>query len=160
MTRTLFVLALLALVLPAAAQAPADSLSSHQRAARSVLIMEGWPAMWLDANALDVESLILEDPALEASRERLEAFYARRLSWSVVEPRLIDLYVALVSEDDLRALLRWYKTPLGQRVLAVAGVLDESVALITDELLFEHADELGEILGIEPEPADPRLQQR
>jgi hypothetical protein len=68
------------------------------------------------------------------------------LSWEKVSPRLVELYAGAFSEAEMRAMIAFYRTPTGQKVVAEWPALLQRQAAIGQELASEHRDELERLL--------------
>jgi hypothetical protein len=57
-------------------------------------------------------------PQLAPYQSILADFYHEQLSWSVLEPEYTRLYQEVFTEAELREMIAFYQTPLGQKMLA------------------------------------------
>jgi uncharacterized protein len=56
-------------------------------------------------------------PQLAPYADVLREFYRENLSWAVLEPEFTRLYVEVFTEADLREMITFYESPLGQKML-------------------------------------------
>jgi hypothetical protein len=80
----------------------------------------------------------------EDTEETME-FIKRELNWSVLEPRLVKVYVDIYSEDELRGLIEFYRSPLGQKFIEKTPEIMEANAQMTLELFRELMPKLREM---------------
>ena len=80
----------------------------------------------------------------EDTQETME-FIKRELNWSVLEPRLVEVYVDIYSEDELRGLIEFYRSPLGQRFIEKTPEIRKANAQVTLELMRELLPKLREM---------------
>ena len=81
---------------------------------------------------------------VEDTQETME-FIKRELNWSVLEPRLVKVYVDVYSEDELRGLIEFYKSPLGQKFIEKTPEIMKANAQMTLELMRELMPKLREM---------------
>jgi hypothetical protein len=48
----------------------------------------------------------------------LRDFYREQLSWGILEPELTRIYLEVFTEAEIREMVVFYETPLGQKMLA------------------------------------------
>lgn len=64
-----------------------------------------------------IDSSIRSNPNLELHRDVVLEWVRKLVSWEAIGPSLVDLYAREFSEEELRNILAFYKTPTGQKVL-------------------------------------------
>lgn len=60
---------------------------------------------------------------ITASRAAIEAWIERSVPWERMEPRMIDLYVKELSEEEIRELIAFYRTPVGRKLAEKLPIL-------------------------------------
>ena len=136
MTRSVL-LALVLLPLAASAQTP-----SHEEAVRDLLVVSGSREAYERGLHLAVEAMGQSNPLFDQLRPVLEEFYATYARWEDVEPDFIALYLDLFSEDEVRSLIAWYQTELGQRFRETQPELQRRSMEIGQRVVMEHQAEL------------------
>ena len=81
-------------------------------------------------------------PSLAPYAEPMREFLAKHASYSVVEGDLIATYREYYSETEVQQLIRFYESPLGQRVAAVTPVLSARLSQITSDKINRLLPEL------------------
>ena len=74
----------------------------------------------------------------QAMAEEMQAnleFMKQELNWAVLEPRLVKVYVDVYTEDELRGLSDFYRTPLGQKFIEKTPEIMEASTQMTLEIL-------------------------
>lgn len=137
------------LFLPSALLAQTDS---HIEAARELLLLT--KAKEATEKAFDqvyplVNSMTEHYPVPEDHRqlmtEDMQAnleFMKQELNWTVLEPRLVQVYVDVYTEDELRGLNDFYRTPLGQKFIEKTPEIMEASTQMTMEMLQEFIPKL------------------
>lgn len=72
---------------------------------------------------------------LERYQAKANAELDRVVGWSVLKPDLIKLYNSQFSEAELKALLDFYKSPVGKKVLEKMPELSRDSAQLTQDRL-------------------------
>jgi len=91
-----------------------------------------------------------EVPALAPFAEVMRAFVQKHASFAAMEDDLIKLYSEAYSEVDVMALIEFYETPLGQRLIAATPRLAVESAAIASKRIIALLPELMKELGLPP----------
>lgn len=132
-------------VLFALLQAPATSradATTHRQAAVELLDLTDQKRT-LDAGIntmLDVQ--IQSNPSLSELRPVMRTFLQKYMSWDAVKDDFTRIYVEAFSEPELRELIAFYKTPVGQKSVKVLPKLMEQGAQIGAKSVQAHMPEL------------------
>ena len=135
---------------------------SHTDAAKQLLdlmnadqaIEQAYGQMYSQLSGMAEQLGITEDqrPMFESYLERMVVVMKEELSWERMEPFVIDAYVSVYSEEELKELSEFYASPLGQKFVAkmpelmqatmemsqkMMGVLIPRIAEIQQELVAE-----------------------
>jgi hypothetical protein len=57
------------------------------------------------------------EPALNDIKDAFHDWLEQEIVWDELKPELVEVYMGAFSEDELRELLEFYRTPLGQKTL-------------------------------------------
>ena len=137
------------LFLPTVLLAQTDS---HIEAARELLLLtkakEATEKAFEQVYPL-VNSMTEHYPVPEAHRrlmtEDMQAsleFMKQELNWTVLEPRLVQVYVDVYTEDELRGLNDFYRSPLGQKFIEKTPEIMEASTKMTMEMFQEFIPKL------------------
>jgi len=112
-------IATLCLFIPLAAFADEPSPSRLQ-AAKELFQTMNSGANLDQAIAMGVESQIAASPELVPVADIYRKFVSKYVSSQTLEPRLAEAYAARFTEAELHEIIAFYKTPTGQKWLAIA----------------------------------------
>ncbi|MFL5538866.1 MAG: DUF2059 domain-containing protein [Longimicrobiaceae bacterium] len=145
-----------ALLLPlrAAAQNPATPPTPGQiAAARELLeVMHIQEISTVGVKAA-FDGQISANPMLEPYRATMVEWATEIFASEEAKAAFTNLYASSFSEEDLRALVAFYRTPLGQRLTSNMAALAEKGAQIGQQLATAHQAELMErIQRVTPKP--------
>jgi len=100
---------------------------THQDAARELMKVSGTEQIMAQMQ-LQIESMFLNissDSEYNAKQQEIVTRYraevskllAEKMQWQQIEEKVVDLYVASFSEAELKEMVAFYKTPLGQKMI-------------------------------------------
>jgi hypothetical protein len=148
MRKTAWALALLLCCLSSAsvlAAAPAASAASaaspHEQAARELYAMIGGRDMAKQAGNAMVAQMA-SNPALAPYQDVLMSWVQKVFAGGTLDAEMIRLYVATFSESELRQLIAFYQTPIGQKALQKMPELMQKGMAIGQKLAQDHMPEL------------------
>jgi len=90
-----------------------------------------------------------EVPGLQAA---LREFLQRYVTWSALRDAYADQYAAAFSEEELREMTAFYRTPAGQKLARATPQLTRVGAELGARLVAAHAAELEQVLARLPSP--------
>ena len=145
-----FATLLLLVFLPAALLAQTDS---HKAAAKQLLLVtkarESTEQAFDSMLPMMVNSMSEQYPISDEHRDTLAQetqatmdFLKQELSWSKLEPHLVQLYVDVYTEEELRGLTDFYETPLGQAFIEKNPRVMQASAQMTVKLMRDLAPKL------------------
>ena len=137
------------LFLPAAVLAQAES---HIEAAKELLLLtkakeateQAFEQILPLTNSMSEHYPVPEDHR-ELMAEEMQAnleFMKQEMNWSVLEPRLVQVYVDVYTEDELRGLNDFYRSPLGQKFIEKTPEVMAASTKMTMEMLQEFIPKL------------------
>ena len=120
---------------------------SHIEAARELLLLtktreameQAFEQIYPLANSMSEHYPVPEDHR-QLMEEEMQAnleFMKQELNWTVLEPRLVQVYVDVYTEDELRGLNDFYRTPLGQKFIEKTPEIMEASTQMTMQVLRE-----------------------
>jgi uncharacterized protein len=139
------VLALL-LALPLCAGA-AGRTSSHDQA-----VHELFNVMGLERNAVVgatamIDAQIQANPAIEPYRGVMVDWATRFLTWDAMLPEMTAIYKETFTEDEVREMIAFYRTPTGQKVLDTLPEVMQRSAGVGVSLAQKHQAELESMVA-------------
>ena len=73
-------------------------------------------------------------PIFEKHLKRMRNILEEELGWEKLEPMVVDQYVRLFTEEELRKLLEFYRSPIGQKYVDRMPELIQSSSQMIQEL--------------------------
>jgi uncharacterized protein len=150
--RTLL-LVLTSLVLLGAASARADE-ASHRKAVLELFQQMDMAKVMNAGIDASLKAQIQANPGLARFEAKMRAFLAKYMSWESMRDDYTALYMKAFSEDELKQLIAFYKTPVGRKALHELPSLMQQGAQLGMDRVQAHMGELQAMLQ-EPAPAQP-----
>jgi hypothetical protein len=119
---------------------------SHRKAAADLLVESGAKRNAVAAASATTDAMIRGNPMLAPYRDVILAWSSKVLTWENMKPRMVDLYASEFSEQELRDLSAFYRTPLGAKVLRVLPEIMQRGSAIGSDLALEHQAELERMI--------------
>lgn len=98
--------------------------------------------MNVSTRKLMIQSFLGQSPEVAQLRDIFEEFFDEYMSWDVLKPEYIRLYRESYTDDELRQLVAFYRTPVGQKTVAITPRLMEQGAEIGRRTIEPHLPEL------------------
>ena len=104
---------------PAPAPAPALCTSpTHAAAAHELVAMTGAEQQVKQSSEAMIDMQFRASPQMaELFGDVIRAYVGEQMAWSTLEPEFVRIYCDLFTEEDLRGLIAFNRTPLGQKIL-------------------------------------------
>ncbi len=102
---------------------------------------------------------VQQDPQLGLYKDVLIKFYSEHMGWESLKDEFIAIYTEEFSEEEIRDLIAFYKTPTGQKAIKKMPVLMSKCAQIGEQRLRENMPEWHQMLQEETERLR-KLQER
>jgi len=142
----------LTLVLAPAAHAQQPS-ASHAQAIEELLQVTMFDKSMNLAIDVMIDSMIKADPQLKRGEDVMRRFFNKYMSLKYLKPELVQLYAEIFTESEVRELIAFNRTPLGQKMLTQAPELMQKGAALGQKAVQEHLPELQEAIA-------KKIQQR
>jgi hypothetical protein len=126
--------------------AESPALDSHAQAATELLLVTNVQKQMATGAEVMADVLIKQNAVLGPYRDVLLKWAASFMTWDTLGPKLVVLYEGALTEPELRDIVAFYKTPAGQKSLAVLPELTRSMATLGATLAKEHMPELEEMV--------------
>jgi len=93
-----------------------------------------------------VKAQVAQNPDLAKVEDVMRHFMAKYMSWESLKPQMMALYMDTFTEQELREINAFYKTPTGQKTLtAMPGLFQKGMA-IGQKAVQDHLPELQEAI--------------
>ena len=105
-----------------------------------------------------VTMITSSNPALAPYRDEISAWTNKYFTWDAMKGDMAEIYRKYFTEDEIKKLIDFYKTPVGQKAINVMPQLFQEGSEVGMRIAQEHQAELQEILEKaqqENQPAEP-----
>ncbi len=123
--------------------------NSHRQAAEELLNVSGMKSSMDRIIVQMVEMQLSQKPVLSPYREVLLQFFNKYLSFNSIKYDFIDIYIEEFSEQELNAIVDFYKTPVGQKTITKLPILMQKGAQVGMAKVKMHQQELREMIEAE-----------
>lgn len=93
-----------------------------------------------------LDAQVQAQPMMAQFRPTMMAWVDKYISWDALRPRMVELYTGAYTDDELRALVAFYRTPVGRKTAAISPELAKKGALIGAEAAQAHLPELQKMV--------------
>ncbi len=155
MTRTTAVFAVFSFLLIAPAL-PADEISKNAKIEELLQVTKAdqmIDQMLQQIRVMQTEQLAKTSlpPQKKAKAEelqnRISDILSKSLSWGKLKPQYVQLYRESFSEDELTAIVDFYKSPAGKSMLEKMPLLMSKAMIIGQQALADSQSEIDRIVG-------------
>ena len=129
--------------------APKAAVSSHEAAVQEMFKVTHMDELMTKTIDAILDQQVKQNPALSRYRHVMSQFFQKYMSWQSLEKEMTEIYVKEFSEEEIKALTAFYRTPLGQKMLTRAPTLMAKGAAIGQERVEKHVDELHRMMADE-----------
>lgn len=131
-----------------AAGAHAQQLSaSHIEAVKELFRVMDLPKVTNQAIDLMLKAQTDANPQLKQLEDVMRSFLNKYLSWESLEPQMVQMYGEAFTEPELRELIVFYRTPLGQKTVTRMPELMQKGATLGQKAVQDHLPELQEAIA-------------
>ena len=136
----------LAFLFATGAQAQQQLSASHMQAVEELLQALKVSEMLDQSIDVMLKMQLDANPRLKPVEGVMREFMAKYLGWAYVKPGVIQLYGEAFTEPELRELIAFYKTPLGQKTVTKMPELFQKGAALGQKAVQDHLPELKEAI--------------
>ena len=98
-------------------------------------------------------------PATDQMAQDLVSYFNEKLQWEKLKPRIADIYMDVFTEDELRQLVDFYRSPVGQTFLAKAPQISQRRAALLQDLMADLPARLDEMAAKMRKEAEEKRRQ-
>lgn len=124
----------------------AEDVSLHRKAALEMMQVKGVPEMLKRSFDAQLENEIRALPELEKYRSQLAEFYSKAFSFKELEPDLCALYMKHYTQEEMKQITAFYKTPVGKKMRKVNILLTAEVGRLFQKHAEKKMPELQKLL--------------
>jgi hypothetical protein len=125
------------------------SSNSHRQAAEELLKVSDLKSTMDRMIVQMVEMQIRQKPVMAPYRDVLLQFFNKYLSYGSIKYDFVDIYTEEFNEQELREIVRFYKTPVGKKTITKLPILMQKGAQVGMSKVKSHQNELREMLETE-----------
>lgn len=96
-----------------------------------------------------VEFQIRANPQLAPFRNVMLKFFSKYMGWDSIKDDLAKLYSDSFTVDEMNKLIKFYKTPVGQKAIKLIPSLYEKGGMIGQKKIQAHISELQQMIAEE-----------
>ena len=148
------ILLLAALVAAGARPAAAQEPLRHELALQLLEAMR-MPEQIQSSIATVVATQARLNPDVPGLAEVLRDFLARYVTWDAMKEEYAEIYAGAFTEEELREMAAFYRTPTGQKLARATPQLTRLGAELGERTLRAHAAELDEMIARRATAANP-----
>ena len=89
------------------------------------------------------------NPELKAIQPTIEAFFTKYMGWEAQRGDIAALYAKNYTTKELKALSKFYQTPLGQKTVQIMPQLAAASAQIGQSRMLKHMPEMQKMIDTE-----------
>lgn len=93
--------------------------AGREAAARELVEIMNLERQMMGGATAMMDALVLQSPQLNAYRDVILGWAKSVMSWEVFGPKYVAMYAAAFTEQELRDLIAFYRTPTGQKALTL-----------------------------------------
>lgn len=130
------------------ADAPSSApVSSHTQAAMDLLRVTNVESMIDQQTQAMMGAMVQQNPQLAPFSDVILKWAGTYISWKQLGPQFVSLYEANFTEAELRELLKFYQSPVGQKSLSKVPELTRSAMQVGMAAAQAHAPELIQMIN-------------
>jgi hypothetical protein len=136
---------LLGIAAPAAAQ-PAAPPASHLQAAGELVDLLKLERSMMTGIEIMIEAQTAASPELAQYSDIMREFMGKYLGWDRIRPKFAALYAEMYTEPELREIIAFYRTPIGQKMIETEPAMMQRAGEIGEKEVMDHMPELFRML--------------
>lgn len=99
-----------------------------------------------DAISASFDAQVQANPAMAPFRPTMQQFADKYVTWDQMGPQLTAVYAANFSESEIRDLIAFYKTPIGQKLASRSATIAAQSQQIALTVVQAHQGELVDMI--------------
>ena len=117
----------------------ADDASARVLAAKVIDLVSNKDMMrsnleaMMNGNIENMQHHGLPQEGVDAVRAAISKWYDAEINFNDIQPKIVDIYVKNFSEDDLKQLLAFYQSPIGQKAIKTMPTVMREGAMVTQD---------------------------
>lgn len=93
-----------------------------------------------------LEAQIQQHPEIAPLKDTMNKFFDKYMGWESIKKDIAKIYMKNFTDDELKELIAFYKTPIGQKTAALVPIIATEGANIGEQRVEEHKAELTQMI--------------
>ena len=127
--------------------------ASHKAAAESLLGLMDMDKLMAQSVDQMLQMQVKQNPAIAPYQTQMKAFLSKYMSWASMKDDMVTIYTSEFTEQELKDLTAFYKTPLGKKTVEKMPQLMSKGAELSQKRMQEHLPELQAAIAASQSPA-------
>jgi hypothetical protein len=89
-----------------------------------------------------IDGEIARNPGMAPFRDLMVAWLKKYMTWPAMEPQLTQLYASNFTEEELKTMAAFYRSPAGQKAVQKMPEMMQRTAMLGAQLSQPHSEEL------------------
>lgn len=120
--------------------------ASHRQAALDLIDLMGLEEQMMGGATAMVDVMSSQNPSLIPYRDVILEWSESIMTWEIFGPKMIDIYAEAFSEDELKDLVAFYKTPTGRKAITLMPELMQKGAQLGANEAQQHIPRLQQMI--------------
>ncbi|MCK5161159.1 MAG: DUF2059 domain-containing protein [Candidatus Aureabacteria bacterium] len=134
---------------------------SHKKAVEELFVVMKTEEGISDSLDQMLQAQVEANPQNPGAMDAARQFYFKYLGWESQKPDMTEIFMKTFNEEEIRELISFYKTPVGQKLIDKMPEVSAKVMEIAAKRMQEHMPEfykmMSEITAVQPEnPLDKK----
>jgi hypothetical protein len=121
--------------------------ASHLQAARDVLAAAHMDQIYGKTIDQILDMQLRSSPQLADMREPMKQFFTKYMGWDALKDDMAKIYAQTFSEDELKQIAAFYRTPAGTKMIEAQPDLTREGMELGQSKVRDHLPELQEMLA-------------
>lgn len=126
--------------------AASEPAASHLDAATELLGEMDMERQMIGGASAMADAMVFQNPMMIPYRDVVIAWASKYMTWDNLQGEFARLYADAYSEDELRQLTAFYKTPVGRKTVELGPALMKQGAEIGARLAAKHSADMEEMI--------------
>ena len=128
------------------AVADTSASASHRQAAVDLIDLMGLEEQMMGGASAMVDAMSSQSPELRPYRDVILEWAESIMTWETFGPQMTDIYVRAFSENELKDLVAFYKTPTGKKAISLMPELMQQGAQLGANEAQKHVPRLQQMI--------------
>lgn len=93
-----------------------------------------------------LEAQIKQNPEIAPLKDVMTKFFDKYMGWESIKKDIAKIYMKNFTDDEIKELIAFYKTPIGQKTATLVPVIATEGAMIGEQRVEEHKAELTQMI--------------